>query len=80
MNLSLVPSTFYCCFCYEHKLRFGGGAMKLFYQLLCGECSSKHPLTTEWLLVFIPMAISSNFIKKVPSTWVPKKIKFLTDP
>ncbi|KAJ0444648.1 putative amino acid transporter, transmembrane domain-containing protein [Helianthus annuus] len=36
----------------------GGGAMKLFYQLLCGDCSSKHPLTTiEWFLVFITMAI-----------------------
>ncbi|KAI3774249.1 hypothetical protein L1987_48796 [Smallanthus sonchifolius] len=37
----------------------GGGTMKLFYQLLCGDhCSSKHPLTTtEWFLVFICMAI-----------------------
>ncbi|KAL8234371.1 hypothetical protein R6Q59_020471 [Mikania micrantha] len=36
----------------------GGGTMKLFYQLLCEDCSSKHPLTTtEWFLVFIFMAI-----------------------
>ncbi|KAF5786213.1 putative amino acid transporter, transmembrane domain-containing protein [Helianthus annuus] len=36
----------------------GGGTMKLFYQLLCGDCSSKHPLTTtEWFLVFITLAI-----------------------
>ncbi|KAM0025800.1 putative amino acid transporter, transmembrane domain-containing protein [Helianthus debilis subsp. tardiflorus] len=35
----------------------GGGTMKLFYQLLCGDCSSKHPLTTtEWFLVFITLA------------------------
>ncbi|GJZ61548.1 lysine histidine transporter-like 8 protein [Tanacetum coccineum] len=32
--------------------------MKLFYQLLCGDCSSKYPLTTtEWFLVFICLAI-----------------------
>ncbi|KAI3765657.1 hypothetical protein L2E82_15698 [Cichorium intybus] len=36
----------------------GGGTMKLFYQLLCKDCSSKHPLTTtEWYLVFICLAI-----------------------
>ncbi|MFS7978210.1 putative amino acid transporter, transmembrane domain-containing protein [Helianthus anomalus] len=36
----------------------GGGTMKLFYQLLCWDCSSKHPLTTtEWFLVFITLAI-----------------------
>ncbi|KAJ9560763.1 hypothetical protein OSB04_005923 [Centaurea solstitialis] len=36
----------------------GGGTMKLFYQLMCGDCSSKHPLTTtEWSLVFICLAI-----------------------
>nr|GEW13466.1 lysine histidine transporter-like 8 [Tanacetum cinerariifolium] len=36
----------------------GGQTMKLFYQLLCGDCSSKHPLTTtEWFLVFICLAI-----------------------
>ncbi|KAI3718240.1 hypothetical protein L6452_19102 [Arctium lappa] len=36
----------------------GGGTMKLFYQLLCSDCSSKHPLTTtEWFLVFICLAI-----------------------
>ena len=32
--------------------------MKLFYQLLCDDCSSKRPLTTtEWFLVFICLAI-----------------------
>ncbi|KAK9070850.1 hypothetical protein SSX86_009418 [Deinandra increscens subsp. villosa] len=37
----------------------GGGTMKLFYQLLCGDtCSNKHPLTTtEWFLVFVCIAI-----------------------
>lgn len=36
----------------------GGGTMKLFYQLLSGDSSSKHPLTTtEWSLVFICLAI-----------------------
>ncbi|KAL4585083.1 hypothetical protein LXL04_009697 [Taraxacum kok-saghyz] len=36
----------------------GGGTMKLFYQLLCDDCSSKHPLTTtEWFLVFTCLAI-----------------------
>lgn len=32
--------------------------MKLFYQLMCDDCSSRHPLTTtEWFLVFICLAI-----------------------
>ncbi|XP_076883490.1 lysine histidine transporter-like 7 [Bidens hawaiensis] len=36
----------------------GGGTMKQFYQLLCEDCSSKHPLTTtEWFLVFVCIAI-----------------------
>lgn len=36
----------------------GGGTMKLFYQLMCDDCSSKHPLTTtEWFLVFVCLAI-----------------------
>ncbi|KAJ9560762.1 hypothetical protein OSB04_005922 [Centaurea solstitialis] len=36
----------------------GGGTMKLFYQLLCVDCSSKQPLTaTQWFLVFICLAI-----------------------
>ncbi|XP_023751275.1 lysine histidine transporter-like 8 [Lactuca sativa] len=36
----------------------GGGTMKLFYQLMCDDCSSKHPLTTtEWFLVFICLTI-----------------------
>ncbi|CAI9280219.1 unnamed protein product [Lactuca saligna] len=36
----------------------GGGTMKLFYQLLCEDCSTKYPLTTtEWFLVFICLAI-----------------------
>ncbi|KAI3499271.1 hypothetical protein L1887_35066 [Cichorium endivia] len=36
----------------------GGGTMKLFYQLLCDDCSSKHPLTTtEWFLVFTCLSI-----------------------
>nr|XP_043626646.1 lysine histidine transporter-like 8 [Erigeron canadensis] len=36
----------------------GGGTMKLLYQLLCDNYSSKHPLTTtQWFLVFICLAI-----------------------
>ena len=36
----------------------GGQTMKLFYQLFCGDCSSKQPLTTtQWFLVFICLAI-----------------------
>ncbi|GJW16226.1 lysine histidine transporter-like 8 protein [Tanacetum coccineum] len=36
----------------------GGGTMKLFYQLVCEDCSSKHPLsTTQWFLVFTCLAI-----------------------
>ncbi|KAI3499270.1 hypothetical protein L1887_35065 [Cichorium endivia] len=36
----------------------GGGTMKLFYELVCDDCSSKHPLTTtEWFLVFVCLAI-----------------------
>ncbi|KAL4585084.1 hypothetical protein LXL04_009698 [Taraxacum kok-saghyz] len=35
----------------------GGGTLKLFYQLLCEDCSSKNPLTTsQWFLVFICLA------------------------
>ncbi|XP_024989118.1 lysine histidine transporter-like 8 [Cynara cardunculus var. scolymus] len=41
----------------------GGGTMKLFYQLMCGDCSSKHPLTTtEWSLVFICLAILVSLV------------------
>ncbi|PWA69016.1 Amino acid transporter, transmembrane [Artemisia annua] len=36
----------------------GGQTMKLFYQLFCGDCSSKQPFTTtQWFLVFICLAI-----------------------
>ncbi|XP_071691402.1 lysine histidine transporter-like 8 [Rutidosis leptorrhynchoides] len=36
----------------------GGGAMKLFYRIMCDDCSSKNPLTTtQWFLVFVCLAI-----------------------
>nr|XP_043623083.1 lysine histidine transporter-like 8 [Erigeron canadensis] len=40
----------------------GGGTLKLFSQLFCEDCSSKHHLTTtEWFLVFTCLAIFVSF-------------------
>ncbi|XP_071691400.1 lysine histidine transporter-like 8 [Rutidosis leptorrhynchoides] len=36
----------------------GGGTLKLFYRLMCDDCSSKNPLTTtQWFLIFVCLAI-----------------------
>ena len=36
----------------------GGGTMKIFFQIVCGEACTRSPLTTiEWYLVFTAIAI-----------------------